>query len=316
MIDIDNISLSEYLDYWLKIVSPNLQFTTVYGYKNIIEKHIKPLIGELSLKNITVFDLHNYYSFKISQGLSSNTVRKHHDLLKTVFNFAVFEGVFDVNILNRVIAPRKKQANISFYDLDNLKILLSCASGHHLELVILLGSLLGLRRGEICGLTWDCVDFVNHTITINKSMVSGGNTIKLKEPKNKNSIRRLFLSLQIENLLSLEYNRQISLKNVNSDFNVKNFVIINKFGVPHHPNYLSYEFSKFIKENDLPYLTLHGLRHTFATVANQAGVTLFDISKALGHSTPAVTGRIYTHITKQTLKTAVSAVSDLFDKDI
>lgn len=53
---------------------------------------------------------------------------------------------------------------------------------------------------------------------------------------------------------------------------------------------------KFIREHDLPPLTLHGLRHSFASIANAKGIPMYDIGKALGHSTPATTSKIYTHL--------------------
>ena len=59
-------------------------------------------------------------------------------------------------------------------------------------------------------------------------------------------------------------------------------------------------FTRFIRTHpELPPLTFHGLRHTFATVASAQGAPLFDIGKALGHSTPATTGKIYTHLVDQ-----------------
>ena len=57
-------------------------------------------------------------------------------------------------------------------------------------------------------------------------------------------------------------------------------------------------------------LTLHGLRHSFATVASFQGVPLFDIGKALGHATPATTGKIYTHLVDHTHEDTLLKVSD------
>ena len=57
-------------------------------------------------------------------------------------------------------------------------------------------------------------------------------------------------------------------------------------------------------------LRFHDLRHTFATVASAQGAPLFDIGKALGHSTPATTGRIYTHLVDRTHEELVQRVSD------
>lgn len=307
------MSFCDFLEYWLSVVSNNLAMTTLYGYRNIIYRHIIPSIGSLSLSELKPYNLHTYYNNKLSEGLSSNTVRKHHDLIKTALSLAYYEGYIDYNIADRCVAPRKRNSKIGYYDAKTLVRLLDCAGNSNISVVIYLCAFLGLRRGEVAALTWDDVDFDNNTVTICRSMVSGGNNIVVKEPKNKTSNRCLFLPATLKDVLMQEYNTFLKLRSFDYNYNPDSYVVVNRAGSPHHPNYLSYEFSKFIRANNLPYLTLHGLRHTFATVANQAGVTLFDISKALGHSTPAVTGRIYTHLTAETIKKAVDAVSDLID---
>ena len=79
--------------------------------------------------------------------------------------------------------------------------------------------------------------------------------------------------------------------------------------LPYSPNALSLAFTRFVRTHHLPRLTLHGLRHTFATIASAQGVPLFDIGKAMGHSTPATTGRIYTHLVDRTHEETLLLVS-------
>lgn len=74
------------------------------------------------------------------------------------------------------------------------------------------------------------------------------------------------------------------------------YVFTHEDGRPVRPNYASELFTKFVKDNELPPLTLHGLRHSFASIANAKGIPMFDIGKALGHSSPATTSKIYTHL--------------------
>ena len=76
-------------------------------------------------------------------------------------------------------------------------------------------------------------------------------------------------------------------------------VAVDAKGNPYSPNAVSLAFTRFIQAHHLPKITLHGPRHTFATVASAQGAPLFDIGKALGHSTPATTGKIYTHLLDQ-----------------
>ena len=86
-------------------------------------------------------------------------------------------------------------------------------------------------------------------------------------------------------------------------------VLVDRAGQPYAPNNVSLAFHRFIKKHNLPEITLHGLRHTFATVASAQGAPLFEIGKALGHSTPATTGRIYTHLLDTTHAPTLSRVA-------
>ena len=87
-------------------------------------------------------------------------------------------------------------------------------------------------------------------------------------------------------------------------------VVLDHKGQPYSPNALSLAFTRFVRSSGLPRVTLHGLRHSFATIASFQGVSLFDIGKALGHSTPATTGRIYTHLIDRTHEETLMRVSD------
>lgn len=74
------------------------------------------------------------------------------------------------------------------------------------------------------------------------------------------------------------------------------YVVVNEYGKEINPSYISTKFGNLIKNNGLPHITLHGLRHTVATAANDAGLTLYDICRILGHSSPDVTGKVYMHL--------------------
>lgn len=90
------------------------------------------------------------------------------------------------------------------------------------------------------------------------------------------------------------------------------YVVMNEYGVEIHPGYLSSLFGKFVKQNGLPHITLHGLRHTIASIGNEAGLTKFEISKILGHSSPDVTGRVYMHMFDDTHIESMDRIGDKF----
>ena len=85
-------------------------------------------------------------------------------------------------------------------------------------------------------------------------------------------------------------------------------------GTPPSPNYLTAALLAAVRKNRLPHITLHGLRHSFASVANHQGVTMHDISRTLGHSSIAVTSSIYTHLFDETQSKTLQTVAKAIER--
>lgn len=307
------LDLSHWLEYWMdSIVRPNRAETTVYAYQKIIDNHIDPALGTVPLKRLTPKMVQEYYTeTQRANGLSSNTMRRHHDLLSSALRSAVRQDVIPASPMERVEPPRVRTTESYFYNNQELKLLYQKIEGNILELAVKLAGSLGMRREEICDLKWENVDLQRHLVLIREARTAYGATIVQKETKNRSSVRTLYLPDEVYLLLEQEQARQQQERCLQSPtYNPTDHVILDAKGVPYSPNALSLAFTRFVKKNDLPRLTFHGLRHTFATIASCQGASLFDIGKALGHSTPATTGRIYTHLVDRTHEELVQRVSD------
>ena len=307
------LDLAHWLEYWMdSIVRPNRAETTVYAYQKTIDNHIDPALGTVPLKRLTPKMVQEYYTeTQRANGLSSNTMRRHHDLLSSALRSAVRQDVIPASPMERVEPPRVRTTESYFYNNQELKLLYQKIEGNILELAVKLAGSLGMRREEICGLKWENVDLQRHLVLIREARTAYGATIVQKETKNRSSVRTLYLPDEVYLLLEQEQARQQQERCLQSPtYNPTDHVILDAKGVPYSPNALSLAFTRFVKKNDLPRLTFHGLRHTFATIASCQGASLFDIGKALGHSTPATTGRIYTHLVDRTHEELVQRVSD------
>lgn len=296
------MTLDQWLDYWMaEIIIPNRADTTIYGYKKIIDNHLSEALGHVPIQKLTPQDLQSYYSMLMrDKGLVANTVRRHHDLLSCALHTALRQDMILRCPTDRVEAPRVIPKEARYYTPDHLKQLYRAVHGHWLELICHLAGSLGLRREEICGLSWNSVDFKQRKLHICAARTAAGASIVLKETKNRSSNRVLYMTDDIIRLLKRERTRQATLRmSLGSLWPESGLVIIDDKGNPRSPNLVSMGFTRFIRARKLPTITLHGLRHTFATVASAQGAPLFDIGKALGHSTPATTGRIYTHLVDQ-----------------
>ncbi len=296
-------TLNQWLAYWMsEVIIPNRAETTVYGYRKIIENHLAEALGDVPIQKLSPQQLQQYYTMLMrDKGLAPNTVRRHHDLLSCCLHFAMRQDVILRCPTERVEPPRVIPKEARFYSPEHLKQLYTLVEGHWLELIVKLAGSLGLRREEICGLRWERVDFDLRKIHIKAARTAAGANIILKETKNRSSTRVLHMTDELFRLLKRERARQAELRlAMGADWPDSGLVAVDAKGQPYSPNAVSLAFTRFIRRSGLPPITLHGLRHTFATVASAQGAPLFDIGKALGHSTPSTTGRIYTHLLDQT----------------
>lgn len=310
-------TLKDWLQYWMNdIIKITGAATTAYGYQMIIDNHIVPELGSTVLQKLTPSQIQSYYA-KMSRdkSLSQKTIRKHHDLLNTALKLAEKQDKILKNPMNKVDAPKPEEHETQYYPPDQLYTLIELIKDDPIEIVVYLGAFLGMRRGEICGLRWVNVDMTNRVIHIKEVRTAAGSTIVEKDPKSKSSKRDLEFGDDIYDALTREQKRQEAAKAyLKTEYPDSGLVAVWNDGKPYRPNYLSEIFTRFIKSKGLPYITLHGLRHSFASAANAANVTLFDISKTLGHSNTSITARIYTHLVDTNSKQTMQKVADIIKK--
>ncbi|MDT2848803.1 site-specific integrase [Vagococcus carniphilus] len=238
---------------------------------------------------------------------TKETVVNFNTHLRAALQEAVIEGYIINDPTQRVVLKgevKSKQKSDKFVSYNDLKKIISYLVefsdvNQTSYTAILIGAVTGMRVGEILGLTWDCVDLENKKLTIEKAwdykFHSGFSTLK-----TENANRFLFINDETTDILIQYKERQDKLIADGSIDNKYNNVFYNQFyGVP-TPAVLNKHLRKICTKLDIhPIITMHGLRHTFASVLLFKGVSIFKVSKLLGHSNVSITQEIYTHIVKE-----------------
>ena len=306
------VTVGKWLDYWLNdVIRPARAVTTVYGYQKIIDNHIKPILGRVLLQALTAVQVQQYLNRKQREGLSPNTIRKHYILLHSAVGLAVKQDMLGKNVVQSVTPPPERAPQHCFYSPEQIHQLFSLTAGRSLEPVVKLAGYLGMRRSEICGLKWENVDLEAGVLYICEARTAANGVAVDKGPKSPSSVRRLGFggNADLRGLLGAMYETYLRDRGKYGEaFNPQGFVVTHGRGKPYAPDYLSGRFARVIREGGLPHCTLHGLRHSFASIANSQRVSMYSICKALGHSNTTITSRVYMHLFDDTHQDVVDLV--------
>ena len=245
--------------------------------------------------------------------LSDRTVLHHHRLISTIMQSAVYDEIIYNNPCKRTKAPRvgRKEAHyLEDVQAEKLLELISEKADHPFDVIIPLILHTGMRRGEACGLNWDDIDFANCTISISRSLLYlPEKGVFENDTKTFSSTRVIKVGQDIIDMLSDYSKWQICKANELGDQWIDSGKIFTSWnGKPINPGTVSAWFHKFIIKNDLPYISIHGLRHTNASIMISNGVPITTTAKRLGHSTSATTSKIYAHAIASADAAAASAI--------
>ena len=132
-------------------------------------------------------------------------------------------------------------------------------------------------------------------------------------PKTENGKRSIKLPASALNILKEHRRMQAEDKlKLGDRWQEMGYIFTKWDGTPMHPDGLYQWFSRFVKKNDLPSITLHSLRHTNASLMIANGIDLATVSKRLGHADTSITARVYTHAIKEADAIAAEALENLF----
>lgn len=287
--------------YYKEYAERFLKTSTLGGIRSSIKIWIKPHLGNKKISKLTRIDIQRWINLITDSGKSPKTVQNHYMILRQIMNYAVDMGVIDDSPCKNIRLPKRNKHEVSYYTLEDVRELLralDASSNLTLKTAILILLFGGLRKGELLGLNWEDVDYENATIHVHRTrMFASGKGLYEDTPKTASSIRYVSLPQEVINTLRrLQLEQKKRRLVLGASYIASDAVLQGTFGAPLYPSVLCRQFDRFLTDHELPRITLHGLRHTHASMLAHMNTDKMQISERLGHSELSTTLNIYTHL--------------------
>ena len=248
--------------------APTLSPSTLSGYKKVLKQYIEPsAFGKVRLSVVSSQHVQAWIAWMITKGLSPKSVKNAVGVFTSCYTFSGGEKRFNIR-LPQSMPKRKHVPSIA----DVRAVLDYFADDPDMYAAICLCAFASLRRGEICALYSHCVDKVKHTITVSKAMVrTPEGAWVTKAPKTASSFRVVPVSQMVIDALPKNSGKIVSIS----------------------PNQITNRFCRAIKELPVQPFSFHDLRHFYASLAHNKGVSDITIQAAAGWSSAATMKGIY-----------------------
>lgn len=317
----DSKTFQEIFDLWKENYKHTVKESTYVKAMNQYEVHVLPVFGKKKIDEITVTEIQKFANKNVKKFV------KYRDFItdiSRIFEFAIRLGIVENNPTLRITVPKRKESvyeekRLNYYTKEELAQFLECSKEqqpYYIYAFFQLLSASGCRQGELLGLEWDSVDFENECIHIVQTLARGENRrLYLEQPKTKHSKRDVSLDnetltvlkkwkmKQKEHLFQLgiktKEKNQLVFSNMNNDF-----IQLSKPRTWMLQN---------VKKNNLREITIHGFRHTHATLLLESGLQPKTVSERLGHTSTQITNDLYGHVTKKMEKEVPKVFSSIMN---
>lgn len=304
------LTVGEWLDIWTKDYLTAVKPRTADSYKTIVDVHLKEAVGKMRLDALKTHDVQRFYNAlqKETQertALSAKSIINIHGVFHKALQQAVDLGYLRINPASSCKLPRVQRKEITPLDNEEISRFLAVCKGHRYEVLYLVTLFTGLREGEALGLKWDCIDFSNGTILVNKQLQKerrGSGEYHLVSTKNGKS-RRITAAALVMDLLKRQREQQANWKrNAGEAWEESGLVFTNEIGHHLSAQTVYLHFKSLAKEAGCPDRRFHDLRHSYAVACLQNGDDIKTLQENLGHHTAAFTLDVYGHVTEKMKK--------------
>lgn len=267
-----------------------LKATTERGY-NVAKERIIPVLGDFIAREVTAYQVECFIA-DMAKTYKPKTIHNTIGLLNASYARAVRTGQLQSNPCQYVTLPKKQKPDIKIFSEHEMLAFFRALSNERIDYKVAyeLCLLCGLRRSEVLGLKESDINVPFRCVTVahTRHRVNGENIEQ--DTKTEQSHRTLALpDVVVEDI-------KVLMREHDRPYKHTDYLIQDGFGQPMNPSVLTNHIHDIEDAAGLPHISVHGLRHTFASMLNNAGVDIARISRELGHSNIGTTLGVYTHV--------------------
>ena len=292
-------------------------YATIVRYKSLYKNHLHPAFGKYYVYQISASMINDFINEK-SICYSEEYVKGFFKFLKVLFSFAYKRKYTKKNIFSDVIAPPDPRhvGDIRAYSCEELKAMEERLQSTNIIVSYYIALNTGLRESEVFALRWEDIDFENKKIKISKQLLFQDKKWCFCPLKTKNAYRSVNITDSFCNYLKKLKNAHEENKSLYKDGYKRNFVterlIKNKEKLIEVTDFVNVKVNgEMLTTNSIKFMSrtikaelgidfkFHNLRHTYATILAESGISPRYVQEMLGHSKLEFTLRYYTHVTEK-----------------
>jgi len=305
-------TVSDWIQTWLRVYAPErCQPKTLERYIGLANYIVKATEGEPAKLAVAPLDQIDHKivesalrsllhaKAKRREHLSPKTIREIAGVLSVSLNEAFRLEKIAINPLLRVKLPKIVRSDARSLTSEEIQRLREVCRADWTFTIVELALATGARRGELLSLTWHDVDWLNSTLTVNKSLEETRVGLRVKSPKNGRSRRFAVGQSVIAALQFLQAQQAEHRRLCGAGYQELDLVLCKPNGEYLHPDLVSQVICRRMKKAGIRDASLHTLRHTHASNLLSRGIPLPAVSQRLGHADANITARVYSHALPQ-----------------
>jgi integrase len=303
----NHMKAQAYLEQWLEgvKVKPN----TRASYKNAVKLHLSPHIGHVKLSALTGLHVKQLVTKLEEDERSVPTIQYALKVLRVALNEAMREDILFRNVADRhKVEPPTERATsrLKAWTPDVVKTFLEHPSvrlnGSYCLWYLALAT--GLRRGELLGLKWTDLNEQTGLIYVQRQVTEVGKDVTLEETKTEASVRYVPVTPSTVTMLEEQKHRVRVMRKNAPEWNDLDLIFPSDDGTPRAPRSVTKMFARVVKASGVPSITLHGTRHTTASILRRMTNDAKLVSTVLGHTDATFTDETYVHLSPADMKRA------------